>query len=197
MSTMNSAPLAWNALATLDETAFCARLESVVEHSPWVARQAWAVRPFDNWQALFEALSRVIHGADETRQLALLRTHPELAGQEARAGTMTPDSHSEQGRLGLLALDAATVQRIETFNQRYRERFGFPFIVALRLHTSLDSVLQACEERLTNDARTERHTALQQVCEVMRGRLTLAVSSERTSSPPTSTKPTTVAGIPS
>jgi OHCU decarboxylase len=131
----------------------------------------------------------VIHGAGEARQLALLRSHPELAGQEARAGTMTPDSQSEQGRLGLLTLDAATVQQIEALNLRYRERFGFPFIVALRLHDSLASVLQTGETRLTNDDHTERHRALQQVCEVMRGRLAQAVTPDLPSPYPSSATP--------
>lgn len=192
MSTLNPAPLAWTALASLDEVAFCARLGPVVEHSPWVARQAWEARPFVHWQALYEAMARVIHTAEEARQLALLRSHPELAGQEARAGTMTIDSQSEQGRLGLLALDATTVQHIETLNRRYRERFGFPFIVALRLHDSLASVLQAGEARLTNEDRTERHHALQQVCEVMRGRLSQAVAPDLPSPSPSSA--TTLAG---
>lgn len=194
MNTPTPAPLAWHALDSLDEAAFCARLGPVVEHSAWVARQAWASRPFADWASLYDALSRAIHGADEARQLVLLRSHPELAGQEARAGTMTSDSQSEQGRLRLLALDAATVQRIESLNRRYRERFGFPFIAALRLHDSVASVLQAGEARLANDARTERHNALQQVCEVMRGRLAQAVSPPPA---PASTSVNTLSGTPS
>ncbi|MDR7094081.1 2-oxo-4-hydroxy-4-carboxy-5-ureidoimidazoline decarboxylase [Hydrogenophaga laconesensis] len=185
MDTPRPAPLDWTTLAALDETAFCALLGPVVEHSPWVARRAWHERPFPHWQALYDAMSGVIHGAEDTHQLALLRSHPELAGQEARAGTMTPDSQSEQGRLGLLRLDAATVLRIETLNRRYRERFGFPFIAALRLHDSLASVLQAAEARLANDEQTERRQALQQVCEVMRGRLLQAVSPEPSTPSPT------------
>jgi 2-oxo-4-hydroxy-4-carboxy-5-ureidoimidazoline decarboxylase len=192
MSTLKPAPLAWTALASLDEADFCARLGPVVEHSPWVARQAWQARPFAHWQALYEAMAHVIHGAGEAWQLDLLRSHPELAGQEARAGTMTTDSQSEQGRLGLLALDINTMQGIETLNRRYRERFGFPFIVALRLHESLASVLQAGEARLTHDDRTERHHALQQVCEVMRGRLSQAVAPDLPSPCPSSA--TTLAG---
>jgi 2-oxo-4-hydroxy-4-carboxy-5-ureidoimidazoline decarboxylase len=180
--------MSWKALTSLDEAAFCARLGAVVEHSPWVAQQAWARRPFAHWQALVEAMAGVILEAPQARQLALLRSHPELAGQEARAGTMTTDSQSEQGRLGLLALDAATVARIEALNQRYRERFGYPFIVALRLHDSLASVLLAGEARLRHDEATERRLALQQVCEVMRGRLALAVS-------PDSLSPSTVTAL--
>ncbi|MGS5086348.1 2-oxo-4-hydroxy-4-carboxy-5-ureidoimidazoline decarboxylase [Hydrogenophaga sp. A37] len=175
MPSTPTTPLTITELRSLDEAAFNALLGSVVEHSPWVAERAWSLRPFASQAALFNAMARVIHGADEARQRALLCAHPELAGQEAQAGTMTTDSQSEQARLGLLNLDAATVQRIAALNQRYRERFGYPFIAALRLHDTLDSVFAAFEARLAQDETTERHTALQQICEVMRGRLARVV----------------------
>lgn len=171
MSSKPHTPLTISELRSLDEAAFNALLGSVVEHSPWVAERAWSLRPFASQAALFNAMASVIHGADEARQRALLCAHPELAGQEAQAGTMTTDSQNEQARLGLLSLDAATVKRIAALNQRYRERFGYPFIAALRLHDTLASVFDAIEQRLAHDDATERHTALQQICEVMRGRL--------------------------
>lgn len=175
MSLTPTAPLTINELRSLDEAAFKERLSSVVEHSPWVAQQAWSLRPFDSQAALFEAMASVIHSAADAQQRALLCAHPELAGQEAQAGTMTTDSQSEQGRLGLLSLDAATVQRMATLNQRYRERYGYPFIAALRLHDTLASVFDAFEQRLAHDDATERQAALQQICEVMRGRLARVV----------------------
>lgn len=184
MNTPNEAPIPWKAFLALGETAFCELLGPVVEHSPWVAQRAWATRPFADREQLTRALADAILGASEAEQLRLLRGHPELAGQEARAGTMTADSQGEQGRLGLLSVDAATVQRIESLNERYRDRFGFPFIAALRLHASLDSVLESFEDRLRHDGATEHREALQQVCEVMRGRL------HRTVLPPAPLSPT-------
>lgn len=176
MNTPTATPTPWIAFLALDETGFNHLLGPVVEHSPWVARRAWAARPFADFDQLYRTMADVILGASADEQLALLRSHPELAGREARAGTMTSDSQSEQGRLGLLNLDAFTVQRIENLNQRYRERFGFPFIAALRLHASLASVFQAFDERLRHDDATEHLGSLQQVCEVMRGRLQQAVA---------------------
>lgn len=195
MNSPSPVSLSMASVRTLDETSFVALLGAVVEHSPWVARRAWHRRPFGTRQALFEALSAEIHGASDAEQLALLRVHPELAGQEARAGTMTADSQSEQGRLGLLRLDAATVRRLDELNRRYRERFGFPFIAALRLHASLDSVLADGEQRLGHDANSERRIALDQVGQVVRGRLERMVSDDAVS--PSSLSPTTHAGTPS
>lgn len=163
-------------LNSLDEPGFLAQLDGIVEHSPWVVQRAWAQRPFGTRRALFETLARCIREASSSEQLTLLRAHPELAGQEARAGTMTVESNDEQGRLGLLSLNPADWDRLNTLNQRYRERFGFPFMIALRLHASLASVFEAFERRLPNSAEQERALALTQVCEVMRGRLELLVA---------------------
>lgn len=151
--------------------AFVAALGGAVEHAPWVAREAWRRHPFDSLDALASAMSDAIHAAPREAQLALLNGHPELAGREAQAGAMTRESTGEQGRLGLLALDRARLDRLTHLNAAYRARFGFPLIVALALHEHLDSVFADAERRLLAAPEVERRTALMQVCAVMRGRL--------------------------
>ena len=79
--------------------------------------------------------------------MVLIRGHPELAGKVARAGTMTAESRSEQGSLGLDKLSDAEFARFERLNTAYHERFGFPFIVCVRRHTR-DSILDQFERRL-------------------------------------------------
>ena len=182
-------PLSIDALQTLERDGFVTLLGGVVEHSPWVVQRAWAKRPFNSFEALFEVLSGCIHDAAPAEQVALVRVHPELAGREAVAGTMTPDSNAEQGRLGLLALSPQDMARLTDLNRRYQAKFGFPFVVALRLHASLASVFQAFEARLAHDAGTELTIALQQVCEVMRGRLARAVADNNATPTPLSPSP--------
>ena len=179
-------PLPIAALQALDHAGFVARLGGIVEHSPWVVERAWAQAPFTSFSALFDALRQCIHDATRPEQIALLRVHPELAGREAVAGTMTPDSSAEQARLGLMALSPQAMERLTTLNRAYQARFDFPFIVALRLHDSLDSVLLAGETRQFHDPETELPIALGQVCEVMRGRLARAVLDDdcRPATPP-------------
>lgn len=162
-------------LGQLDRDDFVARLGGIVEHSPWVVERVWSAAPYASFSALYDALVRSIHDAPRAEQVALLGLHPELAGQEAVAGTMTPESSAEQARLGLMALSARDMARLTGLNHTYQARFGFPFIVALRLHESLESVLAAGEARLAHDPDTELPIALQQVCAVMRGRLVRAV----------------------
>jgi 2-oxo-4-hydroxy-4-carboxy-5-ureidoimidazoline decarboxylase len=149
---------------------FRAAFGGVFEHSPWVAEGAFAARPFARVDALHAAMTDVVKRAGRAEQVALLRAHPELAGKEAQAGTMTGDSTAEQGGAGLNALSRAEMARISDLNRRYREKFGFPFIIAVRKHTK-DGIFSEFERRLANDSDTELATCLGQVFVITRLRL--------------------------
>lgn len=143
----------------------------VAERAEWVAERAWHQGPFAGTDELFAALRAAILGATREEQLALLRGHPELAGREAEQGTMTVESTTEQGRLGLNRLEREQLVQLQSLNRAYRERFGFPLIVALCLHESLDSVFAQAGQRLLREQADEWPAALEEVCAVMRSRL--------------------------
>jgi chitin deacetylase len=150
---------------------FVQRLGGVFEHSPWVAERAWAARPFADLGALHQAMMRAVREARPDAQLALIRAHPELAGREAKEGELTESSSGEQGRLGFTSLTRSGFERIGELNRGYREKFGFPCIVALRLHATRDTVLAEMERRLANDVEAEIAAALGQIAHIARGRL--------------------------
>ncbi len=154
----------------MDVEAFTAELGEIFEHSPWVARAAWAQRPFATVAALHAAMVDVVNHAAPERQLALLRAHPELAGQAARAGEITDASKAEQAGAGLKQLSPAEMQRIDELNRAYGSRFGHPFIIAVRNHNK-QGIFAAFERRLANDAATERAAALNEVFTIARLRL--------------------------
>ena len=136
-----------------------ARFLGLFEHSPWVVERAFADAPFADAQALHAALLRVVEGAGETAQLALIRAHPELAAREV---ALTEASSAEQEGAGLRALSAEEFARFAALNAAYRERFGFPFIICVRLH-SKTGILEQFGRRLENDADTERAAALAEI----------------------------------
>lgn len=154
---------------------FVAALGGVFEHSPWIAERAFASRPFADTAALHAAMVGVVRGASRDEQLGLLRAHPELAGREAQAGTLTADSTSEQQSAGLDALTRAEMERVGRLNRAYRERFDFPFIIAVRRHTK-DGIFAEFERRLENDAESERLECLEQVYIITRIRLDALVA---------------------
>lgn len=161
------------ALNGLDAAAFTARLGAIFEHSPWVAARAWAQRPFTSLAALRDAMVGVVEAASEDEKLALLRAHPELGAK----GLLAKFSADEQAGAGLDALDAERQRRLDLGNAAYRERFGFPFIVAVREHDR-DSVIVALERRLANDADVERATALREVAKIAGHRLAALISND-------------------
>jgi OHCU decarboxylase len=109
--------------------------------------------------------------AKKQEQLALLRAHPELAGAEAKEGSLTVDSSSEQGRLGFPRLSRKEFLKMTELNRRYRMKFGFPCIVALRLHASREGVMAQMERRIENDSDAEIKNALEQIGHITLGRL--------------------------
>ena len=153
-------------------------LGTVFEHSPWVAEQVFAQRPFLSVDALHAAMSAAVRAAPPEAQLALIRAHPELAGREAVEGELTAASSSEQSRLGFDRLTRAELARMSELNRRYREKFGFPCIVALKLHASRDSVVAEFERRLANERAGEIGGALEQIGHIARGRLEKLVKEE-------------------
>ena len=172
---MPATPLA--TLNGLGHAGFTRLLGEVFEHSPWVAERAWAQRPFASIDALHAAMLAAVREAGADEQLALIRAHPELAGREAAEGTLTADSTSEQGRLGFTALTRAEIERVARANRTYREKFGFPCIVALRLHATRESVIAEMERRAGSERTAEIAAALEQIGHITRGRLDKLVTS--------------------
>lgn len=158
-------------LNALEEREFTELLGAVFEHSPWVARRTWRKRPFASVDDLHESMMATVRDAARTDQLRLVRAHPELAGTEAKEGSLGAHSSSEQGRLGFDRLTKGEFATMGEINRRYREKFGFPCIVALGLHATRDSVIAEMTRRLANDGETELTNALEQIGHITRGRL--------------------------
>jgi 2-oxo-4-hydroxy-4-carboxy-5-ureidoimidazoline decarboxylase len=163
-------PLSLRALNGLDRGAFTEALGAVFEHSPWVAERTWHRRPFPTVADLHTAMVATVTSSRADEQLALLRAHPDLAGQAARARAMSADSAAEQASAGLDRLTDAEYERFHRLNAAYRERFGFPFIIAVRRHDKA-GILAAYERRLGHAREQELETALAQVAEIVRLRL--------------------------
>ncbi len=142
-------------------------MSALFEHSPWVEARAEA-RPSSGDR--HADLMAVVHDASREEQLALIRAHPELAGKAAVDGRLTEASAAEQASAGLDRLSQAEFDRFHALNSAYREKFGFPFIICVRL-TDKAGILAAMERRLANDRDTEIATAIEQIGEIVRLRL--------------------------
>ena len=154
----------------MDRETFVAALGSAVEHSPWVAGEAWRRRPFGSVALLQLAFESAISGAPRERRLELLRAHPELAGREAAAGELTGASEREQRVARLDRLSPGELAALTRLNADYSARFGFPFIACVREH-SAQSLLAWGQARLGRGAEEEAATALAEVGKIVGLRL--------------------------
>ena len=155
----------------LPREAFVARFGAVFEHSPWVAENTWAQRPFRDRAALHAAMCAAVQDAGEETQLALIRAHPDLVGRAAREGTLGAASTSEQAGAGLDHLAPDEVAWFEQHNAAYRERFGFPFIICVRANRK-QAIIAGFETRLHHTPAQERATALAEIEKIAAFRLT-------------------------
>lgn len=158
---------ALNAMSVAD---FVRVLGGVFEHSPWVAEQAAEHRPFTGIHALHAEMVRQIEAAGHDAQMKLICAHPELAGKAAVRGELTPESSLEQAGAGLDQCSPQEFAHLTQLNQAYREKFGFPFILAVKGYDRAGVIAQF-ERRLGLTPAQETLESLQQIFRIGRLRL--------------------------
>ncbi|ATF36602.1 OHCU decarboxylase [Burkholderia thailandensis] len=156
-----------NAMST---DAFVAALSGIFEHSPWVAEAAAAARPFASIGALHRTMKDAVEGAGDARQLALVNAHPELAGKAAVRGELTAESTREQSGAGLDRCTQAEFDKLQRLNRAYREKFGFPFILAVRGYDR-HGIIANFEARVGHTRDEELRASLGQIYRIARFRL--------------------------
>lgn len=167
-------PAAGYVPSRMPRALFVERFGAVFEHTPQIAdrtHRRGLTADQDSPVGLCDALMLTVMSLEDEETLALLRAHPELAGQEARSGALTGNSSSEQTRLGFTALSADEFDRLTSINLRYRERFGFPCIVALARHAQRATVIAEMESRIASDREAEIRSALEQIRHIAYGRI--------------------------
>jgi 2-oxo-4-hydroxy-4-carboxy-5-ureidoimidazoline decarboxylase len=167
---VTSAPISADEMQRLDRKNFVELFGGAFEHAPWVAEQAFDAGAFHNVEALHGAMVEAMRRAPRERQLALIRAHPDLAGRAAIAGALTAASSAEQASAGLDQCTPSEFERFRELNDRYQQKFRFPFILAVKGRTRAE-ILAAFEQRLDNSLEAEFDEALNQIARIARLRL--------------------------
>jgi N-carbamoyl-L-amino-acid hydrolase len=107
-------------------------LDGLYEHSPWIAEGALKMRPFASWAHLKHCMAQVLSDAGREAQIGLIRAHPELAGKAMVRKELTAESTNEQTKAGLTECTAEEFEKIHALNAAYKQKFGWPFILAVR-----------------------------------------------------------------
>ena len=152
----------------MDRESFVQVFGGVYEHSQWIAEQVWdggLDASHSTINGLQRAMQAVIEEAGHEPQLALLRAHPDLAGKLAVSGKLTKESTGEQASAGLDECTQEEFEAFQTLNARYKEKFGFPYILAVKgRHRS--EILKNFTKRVELDAVDEFSEALSQVHQI-------------------------------
>jgi len=150
---------------------FVQRFGGVYEHSPWVAeRAAPHVGSSADYDQIAALMADSVDNASREQQMAMICAHPDLAGKAQIAGDLTPESNAEQASAGLDQCTPDEFERFQALNKRYQEKFGFPFVMAVR-DSSRAEILANFERRLKNDYEMEFETALIEIHLIARLRL--------------------------
>lgn len=159
--------------ATLTEAS--QMLDGIYEHSPWIAEAALAQRPFKSLAHLKHAMADTVRQADRAAQLALIRAHPQLAGQLAELGQLTAESAHEQATAGLKACSPEELAALQRLNAEYLAKFGWPFIVAVRgprgTGLTRQEIISTFARRLENHADFELAECLRNIHRIAEIRL--------------------------
>ena len=146
---------------------------SIYEHSAWVAERVWSKRPFESRAQLRDLMHTEVEESGSDQQLELLRAHPDL-GTRARIGE---HSTNEQKGAGLDQLRPDEYEILIGLNRRYSERFGFPFICAVR-GLNKEDILTVLMVRLESTAEEEFRQALWEVHRIAFFRLSDLIESQ-------------------
>lgn len=177
-----------NLLLSLPSGDFHAHVGGIYEKTPWVVEQFYndnlssALGPtvvaaskerISNVKILFDEIKKYVKEGGLEKQLELLKSHPDLCLKLEPPSTETSDadkptvditqeSRQEQGRAGLSTLTSEERTKFHELNNKYKEKFQFPFILAVR-NASKYTVLSALEGRVNSSMEEEIACALSQV----------------------------------
>ena len=160
-------------LEKLNQAEIIDLLGSIYEHSPWVAEVLFSqgiTSQHNDVEFLAKQMKKIVDESSEDSKLSLLKAHPELAGKLAISGNLTKDSTAEQASAGLDQCSKEELVEFSNLNLKYTEKFGHPFIIAVRDLTRSE-ILTSFKKRIKNKRQTEFETALAEVHKIAKLRL--------------------------
>ncbi|MEH7493947.1 2-oxo-4-hydroxy-4-carboxy-5-ureidoimidazoline decarboxylase [Neobacillus niacini] len=150
----------------MNKEEFIEKVGWVFEHSPWVASAAWESMPFEFRENLLQTMIDIVQNAEKSKQLALLRAHPDLGTRLQ----MSKVSKKEQAGAGLDRLSKEEFEEFVSLNEMYVNKFAFPFIMAVK-GQSKETILAAMKQRVDNSYEEEYNIALREVYKIAGFRL--------------------------
>ncbi|RZF46704.1 hypothetical protein LSTR_LSTR002567 [Laodelphax striatellus] len=138
--------LSINEVNELDLDQFIWLFGNVIEKRTEACNYVFEKRPFQSAKHIILLYSKYLDTLKQCDQEEILQSHPDLGA----SCKMTDESVREQGSCGVNDLEQEEREELSELNLRYKEKFGFPFVICARQNKA-DSILSAMKIRLEND----------------------------------------------
>ena len=149
----------------LDRDQFIKIFGWVYEHSPWIAELVYSNgihNRHNSAEGLHSAMRAIVETADRNSKMALLCAHPDLAGKLGKGDNLTAASKLEQNSADLSNCSPEEFALFQDLNNKYINKFGFPFILAVREYHRAE-ILEIFKKRIRNKIEIEFIEALMHV----------------------------------
>ena len=155
-----------NKVNNLSKSDFISIFGNVFEKTEWIAAQAYALKPFSNFDELFSKMMEIFENSEKENHLEILNAHPDLVIEKK----LTDDSKKEQNSANLNQCSEEEFKEFKELNKRYKKKFGFPFIIAVK-GKNRQEILVNFRKRIINTIDLELEEAKQQVKKIATFRL--------------------------
>ena len=159
----------FNKIDKLTETEFVEVFGNIFENASWIAIKLYKQKPFYDFNNLCEKIISIFENTDNQSKLKILNSHPDLANK-TKIGSLTPDSNKEQATARLDQCSEEEFNEFKNLNLKYKNTFGFPFILAVKGKNKLD-ILTNFKKRILFDRQIEFNEAIKQVKQIANLRL--------------------------
>ena len=159
----------FNKIDKLSETQFTEVFGNIFENANWIAKKLYEQKPFKNFQDLSKKMIYIFETADNEDKLKILNSHPDLA-DKTKIGSLTPDSNKEQNSAGLNQCTEEEFNQFKNLNSEYKNKFGFPFIIAVKKKKKTEILLNF-KKRVLSNKKAEFDEGTTQVMQIANLRL--------------------------
>ena len=150
----------------LSKSEFISIFGNIFEKTEWIAERCYESKPYNNLDELVSKMMKIFENIEKERHLEILNSHPDLAVEKK----LTKDSKNEQKNASLNQCTDEEFVEFKKLNEEYKEKFGFPFIVAVK-GKNKEEILNSFRQRITNNINLEFEEAKKQVKKIASFRL--------------------------
>ena len=150
-----------NKINKLSKSEFIKVFANIFENAAWIAEELYKQKPFNDYEDLSSKMLDIFENTSKKNQIKILNAHPDLANN-TKISSLTQDSIKEQNSAGLDQCTENEFNEFKNLNDKYKKRFGFPFIYAVKGKSKIE-ILNNFKRRVSYDINIEFIEAAKQV----------------------------------